>query len=202
MHFADTSSPGRMWTLAREAGDAGWNVRAERDGLNRAEWLLRLTHHGTAAYADARWTFWHKTHPGSAGTWRIRTVHAVLDGQEHECKLIDLADLIAHPPVPGRSADTLAATLGETALDALTATAAGQVTWDSRDQAQPDSIFANHTRTWLPALTMPRLVLLGLATAGDVQEHPPTRVGQSAPWQSRTYAITGLGLRVLEAGNQ
>ncbi|WP_328384287.1 hypothetical protein OHQ88_34140 (plasmid) [Micromonospora zamorensis] len=104
MDFADTSSPGRMWTLAREAGDAGWDVRAERDGLNRAEWLLRLTHHGTAAYADAGWTFLHKTHPGSAGTWRIHTVHAVLDGQEHECKLTDLTDLIAHPPVPGRPA--------------------------------------------------------------------------------------------------
>lgn len=48
---------------------------------------------------------------------------------------------------------------------------------------------------------MPRLILLGLGTVGDVEQHPPTRVGQSAPWQSRTYAIIDLGRTVLAAGN-
>jgi hypothetical protein len=72
----DTSSPSRMWTLARVAAEArepnGWHVEV---GRIAGDWVLSATIYDGAAGSDwqvnAVWTFWHDTTPAGPGSWRI-----------------------------------------------------------------------------------------------------------------------------------
>lgn len=90
----DASSPGRLWTVARQAAEAGWAVTVSRRGELCHLWAAIL---GKVLLVEVVWAFrYARDRVGDRGTWVLQQATLQRNGASVAVALGELPGVFEH----------------------------------------------------------------------------------------------------------